>query len=201
MADAVVAALAAVTPLEWFAVLLAIAYLLLAIRQNPWCWAFAIVSSVLYLVLFSRAGLVMQSALQLFFIVMALYGWRKWRGTATSAPLPVRCWPWPWHLFALAGVALATVVNGALIARDGAGLVPYADAGVAWASVFTTWLVARKLLENWLWWIAIDVVAAALYGSQGLYATSALYLLYAALAVRGFQSWRRDLHPPGAASA
>jgi nicotinamide mononucleotide transporter len=193
VADAIVAALAAVTPLEWLAVLLAIAYLLLAIRQNPWCWAFAIVSAALYLVLFARAGLVMQSALQLFFVAMAVYGWRTWRGTASSAPLPVRRWPWPRHLWALGGVGLVTAVNGAMIAHDGAGWVPYADAGVAWASVFTTWLVARKLLENWLWWIGIDVVAATLYGTQGLYATAALYLLYTVLAVRGFQSWQRDV--------
>ena len=201
MTDAVVAALAAVTPLEWCAVMLAIAYLLLAIRQNPWCWAFAIVSSALYLVLFARAGLVMQAALQLFFIAMAVYGWRQWRGTSTHAPLPVRRWPWSRHLWAIGAVALATALNGALIAREGAGLVPYADAGVAWASVLATWLVARKVLENWLWWIAIDSVAAVLYGTQGLYATAALYVLYAGLAVRGFRSWQRDLRTPATAHA
>jgi nicotinamide mononucleotide transporter len=192
--DAITTALAAVTPLEWLAVTLAIAYLLLAIRQNPWCWAFAILSSALYMVLFARAGLVMQSLLQVFFVGMAVYGWRQWRGTAVSAPRPVSRWPASRHALALVAVALATVVNGALIARDDAGLVPYADAGVTWASVLTTWLVARKLLENWLYWIAIDVVAAVLYGSQGLYATSVLYLLYAGLAVRGFLTWRRDLY-------
>jgi nicotinamide mononucleotide transporter len=191
--DAIVTALAAVTPLEWFAVALAIAYLLLAIRQNAWCWAFAILSSALYMVLFARAGLVMQSLLQVFFVGMAVYGWRQWRGTAQSAPRPVRRWPWSRHAVALVAVALVTAVNGALIARGDTGLVPYADAAVTWASVLTTWFVARKLLENWLYWIAIDVVAAVLYGSQGLYATSALYLLYAGLAVRGFVAWRRDL--------
>jgi nicotinamide mononucleotide transporter len=199
--DIVGAALAAVTPLEWLAVALAIAYLLLAIRQNPWCWAFAILSSTLYMVLFARAGLVMQSLLQVFFVGMAVYGWRQWRGTAASAPRPVGRWPASRHGLALVAVALVTVGNGALIARDGAGLVPYADAGVTWASVLTTWLVARKLLENWLYWIAIDVVAAVLYGSQGLYATSALYLLYAGLAVRGFLAWRRDLYAPAPAHA
>ena len=192
MADAVVAAIAAVTPLEWLAVALAIAYLLLAIRQNAWCWAFAIASSALYFMLFLRAGLVMQSALQVFFIAMAIYGWRQWRGTATRAPAPIRRWPAPRHVIALLAVGLATVVNGALVGHEGAGVVPYADAGVAWASVLTTWLVARKIIENWLYWIAIDVVAAVLYGSQGLHATAALYVLYAALAVRGYLEWRRE---------
>ena len=201
MAEAFVAAAAAVTPLEWFAVVLAIGYLLLAIRQNAWCWAFAITSSVLYFVLFARAGLVMQSALQIFFIVMAVYGWRQWRGTAVDAPAPVRRWPAQRHVLALAAIALATAINGALIGRDGDSLVPYVDAAVAWGSVLTTWLVARKLLENWLYWIVIDVAAAALYGSQGLYATAVLYLLYAALAARGFQAWRRDLSATAVAHA
>ena len=192
MAEAVVAAIAAVTPLEWLAVVLAIAYLLLAIRQNAWCWAFAIASSALYFMLFLRAGLVMQSALQVFFIAMAIYGWRQWRGTATRAPAPIRRWPAQRHVLAVLAVGLATLVNGVLVGPEGAGVVPYADAGVAWASVLTTWLVARKIIENWLYWIAIDLVAAALYGSQGLHATAALYVLYAALAVRGYLEWRRE---------
>ena len=59
---------------------LALAYLLLAVRQNPWCWACAIASAAIYLVLFARGGLVMQAALQVFYVGMAVYGWRAWRG-------------------------------------------------------------------------------------------------------------------------
>jgi nicotinamide mononucleotide transporter len=199
--EAIVAAIAAVTPLEWLAVALAIAYLLLAIRQDPRCWAFAIASSALYFMVFLRAGLVMQSALQVFFIAMALYGWRQWRGTATMAPAPIRRWPAQRHVLAMLAVGLATLVNGALVGQEGAGVVPYADAGVAWASVLTTWLVARKIIENWLYWIAIDVVAAALYGSQGLHATAVLYVLYAALAVRGYRAWQREAATASSAHA
>ncbi|HWJ04910.1 MAG TPA: nicotinamide riboside transporter PnuC [Steroidobacteraceae bacterium] len=191
--ETIVASLAAVTWTEWVAVVLALAYLLLAIRQNPWCWAFGIASSAMYCVIFARTGLVMQAALQVFFVAMAVYGWRVWKGGATAAPAPVRRWPVRWHALALGGVALATLVNGRIVADPAAGpLVPYADASIAWGSVLTTWLVARKVLENWLYWIVIDVAAALLYGSQGLHATAVLYLLYAGLAVRGFQAWQKD---------
>ena len=192
MPEAALTALAAVTPMEWVAVVLAIAYLVLAIRQSAWCWAFAITSALLYLVLFSRAGLVMQAALQVFFVAMAVYGWRQWRGSATRAPAPIRRWPLHWHALAIGVAATVSVVNAWLIADEGAGWVPYADAATAWGSVLATWLVARKFVENWFYWIAIDLVAAALYGSQGLHATAGLYLLYTALAVRGYQAWRRD---------
>lgn len=193
MADAVLAALAAVPPLEWLAVVLALGYLLLAIRQDAWCWAFAIASALLYCVVFARAGLRMQAALQVFFVAMAIYGWRQWRGTAVAPPRPVGRWPWRRHVAGLAAIALLTAASVAWLPRTTATWVGAADAATAWASVFTTWLVARKVLENWLWWIVIDLVAVVLYATQGLHATAALYLLYAGLAVRGYVAWRDDL--------
>ena len=82
--DALLAAFAAVPAIEWAAAALALGYLLLAIRQNPWCWGFAIASAALYLVVFARAGLYMQAALQVFYVGISLYGWRTWRGTAIT---------------------------------------------------------------------------------------------------------------------
>ncbi len=189
------AALAAVSPAEWVAVALALGYLLLAIRQNAWCWAFSIVSSLLYLVIFARAGLVMQAALQVFFVAMAVYGWRSWRGGGSSSPLRVSRWPVRRHAWALAAVGCVVFVNGRLIAAPGSpALVPYVDAALAWGSVLTTWLVARKVLENWLYWIVLDVVAAILFASQGLHATALLYAIYAMLAVRGYRAWQQGAH-------
>jgi nicotinamide mononucleotide transporter len=187
--DSVLAALAAVSIVEWVAVALALAYLLLAIRQNPWCWACAIASAALYLVLFSRAALVMQAALQVYYVGMAVYGWHAWRGGRVRAALRVSRWPMAWHVAALAAVAAVTAVNVALV-RPQDPWVGVADAAIAWASVLTTWLVARKVLENWLYWIVIDLAAAWLYASQGLYATAVLFVLYAALAVQGYRRWR-----------
>lgn len=77
--------LAAIPPAEWVAVALALGYLLLAVRQNAWCWACAIASSGIYLVLFARGGLQMQAVLQVFYIGMAVYGWRAWRGAWSQA--------------------------------------------------------------------------------------------------------------------
>jgi nicotinamide mononucleotide transporter len=191
--EPVLAALAAVSALEWVAVGLAFGYLLLAIAQNAWCWVCAIASGALYLVLFLRAGLVMQAALQVFYIGMSVYGWREWRGTQSHAPVAIQSWRAGTHVLAIAAVALVTAINGVVIAGNaGPSMVPYADAAVAWASVLATWMVARKVLENWLYWVVVDLAAAALYWSQGLYATAALFVVYAALAVRGYQQWSRD---------
>jgi nicotinamide mononucleotide transporter len=211
-------ALATIAPAEWLGVALALAYLLLAVRQHLACWVFAASSSAVFLWLFARAGLAMQAALQVFYIAMAGYGWYAWRGglAAAQAARPVTRRAVVWHLSALAVIVLLSAVTGRLTGAKGDILhfascwfrdcatagemenvpfsaVPYVDALVAWGSVFTTWLVARKVLENWLYWIALDLCAAALYWSQGLYATAALFVLYSAIAVQGYRSWRSSL--------
>jgi nicotinamide mononucleotide transporter len=193
--DALLVSLGAIPGSEWAAVALALAYLLLAVRQNPWCWAAAAASSAIYLVLFTRAGLVMQAALQVFYVAMAGYGWYAWRGgvSGRGAALPVTRWSGPRHAAALGVVLALTLANGWLIARPADGLVPWVDAFVAWSSVLATWLVARKVLENWLYWIVVDAAAAALYWNQGFHATAGLYVLYVLIAVRGYFAWRADL--------
>jgi nicotinamide mononucleotide transporter len=188
------AALASIPPAEWVAVALAFGYLLLAVRQNAWCWACAILSSGIFLVLFAEGGLVMQAVLQVFYIVMGVYGWWSWRhGGEVHATLAVTCWSARRHALGIGVLLVLTLANGWLVARSQGGLVPYVDAFVAWVSMLATWMVARKVLENWLYWIVVDSVAAALYWSQGFHATAALYVVYVLVAVRGYLAWRADL--------
>jgi nicotinamide mononucleotide transporter len=187
------AALAALPAVEWVAAALALGYLLLAIRQSPWCWVFSIASALLYLAVFTGAGLYMQAALQVFYVGMAVYGWRAWRGIAGAAPVAISSWPWQRHLVALVAVALVAGINGALVARQADGdWVPFVDAAIAWGSVLATWMVARKVIENWLYWIVLDAAMAALAATQGLAVTAVLFGLYTALAFRGYWQWRRD---------
>jgi nicotinamide mononucleotide transporter len=197
------AALASIPPAEWVAVLLAFGYLVLAVRQNAWCWICAIASSAIFLVLFARADLVMQAALQLFYIAMGVYGWWAWRHGAGEAgvDLPVSRWSAGRHLLVVGAVLAATIVNGWIVARAQGGVVPYVDAFVAWVSVVAMLMVTRKVLENWLYWIVVDSVAAALYWSQGLYATAVLFVVYVFIAVRGYFAWRADLALHAAAVA
>jgi hypothetical protein len=88
---------------------------------------------------------------------------------------------------------LLSAVSGWLSASETTAAVRYVDALTAWGSVFATWLVARKVLENWLYWIVLDCAAAGLYWSQGLIATAVLFVLYSAIAVQGYRSWRSSV--------
>jgi nicotinamide mononucleotide transporter len=179
---------------EWIAVALALAYLLLAIRQSRWCWPAAAASAAIYMVLFAEGGLPMQAALQAFYIGTAAYGWYAWRADQGDArQLRVTTRPWPWHVAALGCIVVLTAANVYLLPGGSGLLLSSTDACVAWGSVLATWMVARKILENWLYWVLFDLVAAALYFAQGFHATAGLFLLYVVLSGRGYLAWRADM--------
>ena len=186
---------------EWIAVALALAYVLLAIRQDRWCWPAAAASAAIYLVLFANGGLPMQAVLQAFYIVMAAYGWFAWRSEhGRTSDLRVTRRPAAWHAVALLAIVCVATVNAYLLPGTAGPLVAFADSFVAWGSVLATWMVARKVLENWLYWILFDAVAVVLYFAQGFHATAGLFVLYVILAVRGYIAWRRDAVTTGRAA-
>jgi nicotinamide mononucleotide transporter len=205
--DAALAWLLAQSAWEWTAVVLALAYLLLAVRESLWCWYAAFASTLIYLALFYRVNLLMESALQVYYLAMAVYGWWAWRGgTQRAEPLPITRRAWNWHLGALAGVLVASAVSGWLLVRYTSAARPWADSFVTWGSLLATWMVARKLLENWLWWLLIDSVSLVLYLDRGLYPTAMLFLVYLVIVVFGFLKWQRHYReqqhaPPLAAHA
>jgi nicotinamide mononucleotide transporter len=179
--------------IEAFAAVLAIVYLLLAIGRRRSCWSAAFISSCLYVLVLFRARLYMESVLNLFYAAMAVYGYRQWR-TAAAAGLPeVRRWRWKRHLGGAAGVCALSVVTSLLLRRFTAAAWPFADSLVTWASVFATFLVARKVYENWHWWLLIDSAALILYFNRRLYATVLLFALYLVMILFGMRAWRRGL--------
>jgi len=177
---------------ELVAVVLAVAYLLLAIRQNIWCWAAALCSSEIYLWLFFDARLYMESALQIFYVAMAVYGWYQWkRGGDDGRGLHIVTWRIRTHALVIGGVLILSAgVGWAMTATD--AVFPYLDSFTTVAAVVTTYMVTRKVLENWVYWFVIDSVAIYLYIARELYLTSALFVVYLMLVVVGFHRWRCD---------
>jgi nicotinamide mononucleotide transporter len=175
---------------EAVAVAFGIAYLMLAIRGHRACWIAGGVSTAVYVAVFVQAGLALQAALQIVYVVVAVYGWFAWRPDGGLPERPSSGRP-SLHLLALAAVAIATAISTPILARYGASPAPLADSLGTWASLVATWLLARRLIDSWVWWIVIDTGLAALFASQGLQFTAALYLGYALLAIAGWRSWRR----------
>jgi nicotinamide mononucleotide transporter len=174
---------------EWLAVATGLVYILLIILRNRWGWAAGGVSSLILGVLAARSSLPMQAALQFFYVAAALYGWWSW--SPDAAQQKVGHWHWRGHLVALLASVLVSLGLAQLLAREGYSAFPFLDSLVACAGLFTTWLVARVYLENWVYWIVIDAVSIYLFVAQGLYVTALLFCLYLVIAAFGLRSWWR----------
>jgi nicotinamide mononucleotide transporter len=188
--DAVVRALRGTSAPEVVAVVLGVLYVLLMLKRNRLGWIVGAASSLIYIYIMARAGLPMQSALQGFYVVMAIYGWRSWTRSQQQAS-GIAVWPLRAHLLALLGIAALTVLTARLLQRETHAAWPYLDSLTTWVSLFATWLVARMKLENWLYWIGADAVMVFLCASQGYLFTAGLFLTYTVVATFGFLEWRQ----------
>lgn len=176
---------------ESMAVVCAVAYLLLALRENIACWYAAAISTLLYLIIFLKVQLVFESFLQLYYLCMAGYGFWCWRaGARHDQPLPIKTLPIRQHIAAVLLIALVSLLTGYIATQYTQAKLPYLDACTTMASIFATWLVARKVLENWLYWIVIDLASIYLYWDRALYPTVGLFTAYVVIAAFGWYSWR-----------
>ena len=185
--------LQALSPLEFSAVVLAIAYLILAIRQNIWCWLCAGISTAIYIYLFAHAKLYMESFLNVFYFVMAIYGWYVWHfGKSADDELPVSVWPGSVHTTAIAIIVALSLTSGFLLERLTDAEFPYIDSMTTWSAIWATFLVAKKVLENWWYWLVIDTVSIFIYWERDLELTSLLFVIYVVLVPIGLLSWTRS---------
>ena len=186
-----------ITELQWWeilAVVMAVVYLVLAIRQNIWCWVAAAVSTLLYLFIMYQARLYMESVLQVFYLVMAAYGWHQWRrGGPDGNELKVSTWPLRYHLFAIGLVLILVFISGELLTRYSNAALPFLDSLTTWGAVVATFMVTRKILENWIYWFVIDSVSIALYLNRDLFFTAALFTVYLVMIVIGYRTWRASI--------
>ena len=179
--------------LELTAVAFAIAYLVLAVKENNLCWYAAGISTLIFLTIFWDVKLYMESALQVYYLAMAVFGWYQWRlASSESAGLQVSMWSLKQHLIALALIAFLTFLSGYLLHSGTDARFPYLDSFTTWASVVTTFMVARKVLENWIYWLVIDSVSIYLYVDRELYFTSLLFAVYIVIIFFGWFSWTKS---------
>lgn len=179
---------------ELAAVILGIAYLILAMRQSAWCWPCAFVSTALFTWVFFDVSLVMESLLNVYYMAMAVYGYWCWRrGSSGDTPLKISVWSMSSHVRALFLIGALTGLSGWLLTQHTGAARPYIDSFTTWGSVVTTYMVARKVFENWFYWLVIDSISLYLYWDRELYATALLMLVYLFLVVAGIAAWSRQL--------
>ena len=182
-------ALAITGPWEAVGVLLGIAYVVLIIKRSRAGWIAGGASSAIYVYLSLDARLPMQATLQVYYVVMSFYGWFSWQSAQRKQGGGIVRWPLRWNLLALLAIGLLSLASAAWLARETHAAWPYLDSFTTWVSLLATWMVARMMLENWLYWIAADGITTYLFAAQGYLASSALYLVYTLIAVFGYREW------------
>jgi nicotinamide mononucleotide transporter len=187
--------------LETLGVVTGIAGVWLTIRQNTWCWPVGIVSVSLFAVIFFEARLYGSAALQLAYVALSLYGWYAWKHpSAGERELPVTRMPATWR-WMLGGAALAgTAAVGVFLHDRTDAVLPFVDAGTTSFSLAAQVMATRKWIESWAVWMAVDLIYAGMYLSQGLYQTAVLYVVFLALAVLGSREWRGTMRGLAAVS-
>lgn len=166
----------------------------LYVRQNIWSWPAGLVQVLLFIVVFYEAKLYSDLILHVIYVGLQIYGWHHWlhggeRGTVLDASrLGAR------DTMLWAGAALAGAVGwGYMMATFTDAALPYPDALIATTSLVAQWLITRKKLESWLFWILVDVVAITVYLAKGLYFATALYAMFLALSIAGYRAWRASI--------
>ena len=175
--------------MEILAVLLAILYLVLAVKQNILCWPAGILSSFLYLFIMYSAGLYMEAYLQIFYIFMGVYGWSQWK--SKQPEFIVNNWSTLNHFKAISLILLLALISGYLLDRYTEAALPFLDALTTWGAIFATYMVAKKLIENWIYWFVIDSISIFLFISRDLHLTALLFAGYLVIICFGYRSWSK----------
>ncbi|MBA6342637.1 nicotinamide mononucleotide transporter [Colwellia sp. MB02u-10] len=184
--------------LELIAVVASLLYVVLAAKGSIWCWPAAILSTVLYTVIFYDVYLWMDSVLQLYYLLMAVYGWFCWHKNNPSKThtdsnrLLYSQWTLQRHSLIIVLLTLVSLVLGWVMATYTPAHFPYLDSATTVFAVFATYLITQKVLENWLYFIVIDLVSIYLYLEKGLIPTAALFGSFVILAAYGYWQWRKQ---------
>jgi nicotinamide mononucleotide transporter len=186
--------LEAITIIEIIAVLLALVYLVLAAYQNIWCWLAAAISSILYIKICFDARLYIETGLQFFYFIMALVGYYHWKKMDVNKEpqqeivnLSSKDW--------LVGMAICSALSAVMalfFQQNTNASLPWLDAPVTIFSIWATWMVIKKVIQNWLLWVVIDAVAFYIYMQRNLNITAMLYALYTLLAILGYYQWKKQ---------
>ncbi|HCT46203.1 MAG TPA: aminotransferase [Phycisphaerales bacterium] len=180
--------------IEFVAALMGVLSVWLTVRQNIWCWPTGLVMVGLYIWIFFDAKLYSDAGLQVVYVVLCSYGWYHWArgGDRESALHVTRLKSTAFTAWWLAGLGFAGLLGFIMSTRTDASM-PYPDAVTTVLSLVAQFLMTRKKLESWVFWISVDVIAIGVYLMKGLYVTSGLYALFLVLAVLGYLAWKMDL--------
>lgn len=198
MTDSIISWLS-INYIELIGAILGFVYIFLSIRQHIFTWPVGLITSALYVYVFLVSKFYADMLLQVYYVVVSIYGWYHWLKGNPKAEQQLKVSRTPRKLYLpLLGVSLALFLLflfGLKYYTDSP--VPFGDSLTTALSIVATWMLARKYLEHWLIWIFVDFFSAFLYGFKGLWPTVILFLVYTIMAALGYRSWKNDLKHAG----
>ncbi len=182
--------------MEWIeitATIFGIICVWLTIKQNIWCWPTGLIQVSLYTIVFYNVKLYSDLILHVIYIFLQIYGWYNWqRGGENKSKLKVTRLSQPVFIKWITIGILGTIGWGFIMANYTDAAIPYGDSFIISASLIAQWLMARKKLESWYFWISVDIIAIAIYWIKDLYYTTGLYSVFLVLAITGYFAWKKS---------
>ena len=177
--------------LEWMGVVAGVFYVVLLSYKLILAWFFALISSLVYVYLCYVSNLFLETGLQFFYVVMAVYGWYKWNKESSGKDREITTWTIKTHTINISISTFLFLSLGFLFDNYTSQANPYTDAFSTVFSLGATYMVTKKVLENWIYWVVIDAVCIYLFVSRELYLTAVLFFIYTLIALFGYFQWRR----------
>jgi nicotinamide mononucleotide transporter len=191
--SSIVSAIVQTTFMEWLIFILALVYVVLAAIENVWCWLFGILSSLCSVYLCFSGQLFLESALQIFYVIIGIYGWYEWLHGAKGNERTIISY----SILKIATLIFIGIIIwfplGYTAKNYSTQAMPYLDACITAFSIVATWMTAKKIIQNWIFWIIIDGLAVALYASRSFYLIALLYGIYTILSIIGYFQWKKRI--------
>ena len=178
--------------LEAFGVLTGLLCVILAAANHRLNWPIAAMSVIAYMVIFYQAKLYADMGLQVYFLVTIGYGWHFWGKKPSGQPVIINKLSQKEALFSLLAIALFTGIIGFLLIKNTDASFPFIDSFCTACSIVAQLFLARRVLENWLIWIFVDIIYVGIYISKGLHLTAGMYAIYIIIAAAGYLEWRKQ---------
>ncbi|MCF8360502.1 MAG: nicotinamide riboside transporter PnuC [Prolixibacteraceae bacterium] len=176
---------------------LGILYVFFSVKQNILTWLTGLLTSLLYIAVFFSSKFYADMSLQFYYVAISIYGWILWaRGKKVNnhnEELPVSRTPKKTYPVLFAVSIVLWIIIYIILKKFTDSPVPVGDSFTTALSIVATWMLARKLIEHWIFWIVIDLISLALYIYKGLYPTSLMFLIYTGAAVWGYVEWKKSL--------
>jgi nicotinamide mononucleotide transporter len=182
------------SPIELLGAVLTVICVWLNTHQNIWGWPVGILSIICYIWVFYEVYLLGDFLLNIYFLVLSIYGWYNWLyGKGKAVKLPVTSLSLQQLLAYVIVGSTAAFIFGKILASYTPASLPYWDATTTSFSMLAQWPLARKKIENWLFWIFVNVLYIGIYFVKNLFATSIVYVILLVLAAKGYQQWKSEL--------